>query len=84
MWMLSVRSIVRRRYALAPAHGAAWTFHTPFFWWMRVTGTESGTPRLLGCIGPTPTIWILRFEPGRDTLDVLAAVAFLHRQWWHM
>ncbi len=83
VWILSVRSIVRKRHTLELAHGGSWTFDTPFFWWQHLTGTAFGTPRLLGCVGPTKWFWLMCIEPGRDTFDLLAAVAFMHRQWWH-
>ena len=82
VWVLSVRSIVRKRYSLRTADNEVWTFETPFFWWQQLFGTLGGAPRLVGGVGPTTWFWLLWFEPGRDTVDVLAAVAFLHRLWW--
>jgi hypothetical protein len=84
VWMLSVRSLVRKRHALEPAHGDSWTFDTPFFWWQHLTGTALGVPRVLGGLGPGWWIWTMSIEPGRDTIELLAAVAFMHRQWSHM
>jgi hypothetical protein len=48
-----------------------------------LTGTALGAPRLLGCVGPVMWIWLMCIDPGGDRLDLLAAVAFLHRQWYH-
>jgi hypothetical protein len=84
VWMLSVRSLVRRRHALELAHGDPWTFDTPFFWWQHLTGTALGDPKLLGGLGQGGWIWTMAIEPGRDTIELLAAVAFMHRQWSHM
>jgi hypothetical protein len=84
VWTLTVRSIVRKHNALVLADGDSWTFDTPFFWWQGLTGTACGAPRLLGGVGPVMWIWLIWIEPGRDTLDLLAAVAFMHRQWFHM
>jgi hypothetical protein len=84
VWVLSVRSIVRKRHALELANGDSWTFDTPFFWWQHLTGTALGAPRLLGGLGPMWWIWTMSIEPGRDTFELLAAVAFMHRQWSHM
>lgn len=85
VWILTVRSIVRKHHALEMADGESWTFYTPFFWWHHyLVGTVSGAPRLFGGFDlPTTTVWSLYIEPGRDTFDLLAAVAFLHRQYWH-
>jgi hypothetical protein len=83
VWLLSVRSIVRKRHVLELASGDSWTFDTPFFWWQNLTGTALGVPRLIGGVGPSMWIWGMGIEPGRDTLHLLAAVAFMHRQWFH-
>ena len=84
VWKLSVRSIVRKRHVLELANGDSWTFDTPFFWWQNLTGTAFAAPRLFGgLVVPTKKVWALWIEPGRDTFDLLAAVAFLHRQYWH-
>jgi hypothetical protein len=83
LWKLSVRSVFRHRYELALAHGDPWWFDTPWFTRLKVTGNARGAPRLLGCIGPSTRYWLMRIEPGWDAFHVLAAVAFLHRQWWH-
>lgn len=82
LWVLSVRSVVRKRHTLCPVVGDQWTFNTPFFWWQQLSGSVSGTPRLLGTVGPTKRLWFMMIEAGRDTPDVLAAVAFMHRKWW--
>jgi hypothetical protein len=82
VWTLSVRSIVRKRHMLEPAHGETWTFDTPFFWWQHLTGTVCGVQELLGYVGPTKRFWLMWVAPGRDTHDLLAAIAFMHRKWW--
>jgi hypothetical protein len=83
VWVFSVRSIVRNRHALELANGDSWTFDTPFFWWQNLTGTAFGAPRLLGGLFvPTKRVWAMWIDPGRDTFDLLAAVAFMHRQYW--
>ena len=35
VWVLSVRSVVRKHHALCPVVGDQWTFATPFFWWQQ-------------------------------------------------
>ena len=35
------------------------------------------------CAICTATKWAMWIEPGRDTIELLAAVAFMHRQWFH-
>ena len=55
VWVLSVRSVVRKRHMLCPVVGDQWTFDTPFFWWQQLAGSVSGTPRLLGKGGANET-----------------------------
>ena len=82
VWVLRSRSLVLKRHALT--HGSAeWIFDTPFFWWQQLAGTCDGAQRLGGSLlAPTKRLWFLWVEPGRDTHDLLAAVAFMHRNWW--
>jgi hypothetical protein len=86
VWKLSVRSIVRKRHALKLASGDSWTFETPFFWWQNLTGTANGAIRLVGGLvwdAPSHALWGVWVAPGSDTFDMLAAVAFMHRQYAH-
>jgi hypothetical protein len=84
VWKMSVRSIVRRRHAVEIANGDSWIFETPFFWWQGLTGVAAGAPRLVGGLvweARSHGLWAMWVEPGRDTFDLLAAVAFMHRQY---
>jgi len=84
LWTMSVRSIFRDRYALERVEGDRWAIRTPSFLRLTVTGASGGAPRLLGDVGSEGMwAWWFWVEPGRDTTDLLAAVAFLHRQWAH-
>jgi hypothetical protein len=82
VWTLGVRSIVRSRHRLELANGDSWTFHTPFFS-IQVMGSAHNAPRLFGNVGSTLRVWLLWIEPGWDSIDLLAAAAFMHRQWFH-
>ena len=82
VWILSVRSVVRKRHQLLLADGEAWTFDTPFYWWQHLIGSVAGAPGLIGSVGPSKRFWLFDIEPGRETHDLLAAVALLHRNWW--
>ena len=82
VWELSVRSVVRKRHTLRQFVGDQWTFNTPFFWWQHLSGTVSSAVKLVGRVGPTKRLWFMKLEPGCDTPEVLAALAFLHRSWW--
>jgi hypothetical protein len=82
VWTLQVRSLVRRRHRLEMAGGDAWMFDTPFFWWQHLSGSIAGIPTLLGGIGPSTRYWGFRVARHHETLDVIAAVAFMHWKWW--
>lgn len=82
-WVLSVRSMLRKRHRLEVTGGDVWTFDTPFFWWQHLTGTVRGRSSLIGRVGPSKALWGWAVEPERDTVDILAAVAFMHWKWWH-
>jgi len=81
-WALSVRSMLRKCHRLEIANGEVWAFETPFYWWPHLTGTVSGRSCLIGRVGPSKSLWGWALEPGRDSVDVLAAVAFMHWKWW--
>lgn len=81
VWVLRLRSVVLKRHALEHISGR-WSVDTPFFWWQQLTGSCEGAQRLVGKVGPTKRLWLLWVEPGRATKDLMAAVAFLHRNWW--
>jgi hypothetical protein len=82
VWILSIRSVVRKRHRLQRTDGETWTFDTPFYWWRHLSGSLAGAQKLIGRVGPSKRIWLFGIEPGRETDDVLAAVALMHRNWW--
>jgi hypothetical protein len=82
VWILSLRSMVRKRHRLRLADDETWTFDTPFYWWQHLTGSVEGAPRLIGHVGPSKRFWLFGVEPDRESKDLLAAVALMHRNWW--
>lgn len=82
VWTLSARSLVRKRHVLELAGGDRWMFDTPFYWWQHLTGRLHDAPRVVGRVGPTKAFWQLWIEPGKDSIELLAAIGRLHRQWW--
>ena len=51
VWILSIRSVVRKRHRLHITDGETWTFDTPFYWWQHLNGSLAGAPRLMGHVG---------------------------------
>ena len=82
VWTLSVRSIFRSRYLIELSNGESWMFGTPFFS-IQVVGSTQSIRRLFGNVGSANCVWLIWIEPGWDSIDLLAAVAFMHRQWFH-
>jgi hypothetical protein len=81
IWTVSNRSVVMRRHALEFAGAGTWDVRTPFYWWMHIVCREGGQTRALGKVGSRKWLWGLWIEPGRDSNDVLSALAFMHRRW---
>ena len=82
IWKLTLWSIVRKRHQLQMIGGDVWTFDTPFFRYRGVRGTVSDHERLLGAVGPTMRHWGFLVDANQITIDLLAAVAYMHWKWW--
>ena len=82
MWTLWNRSLVLRRHVLSFESGGQWDVRTPFYWWLNVACFENGVTHALGRVGHVKWIWQLWIQPDQDRVEVLAALAFLHRRWW--
>jgi hypothetical protein len=82
IWSVRSRSVVLRRHALEFPGIGSWDVRTPFFWWMNIWCRQDDATKVLGQVGPRKWLWFLWVAPGTDTIDVLSAVAFLHRRWW--
>jgi hypothetical protein len=82
IWTLSNRSLALRRHALSFASDGQWDVRTPFYWWLNVVCCGARGTHALGRVGHTKRLWLLWIQPGYDRVDVLAALAFLHRRWW--
>lgn len=82
VWVLTVRSFVRKRHRLEICGGDEWIFDTPFYWWQHLTGTVGQREGLRGGLGPTTRHWGFCVDTQRESADILAAVAFMHWKWW--
>jgi len=82
VWTLQTTSIVKKHHSVSISDGSVWRFDTPFFWWQQLVAVENDAPRLLGYVGPTKRVWEFAIEPGRDGIEIMAAVATMHRSWW--
>jgi hypothetical protein len=83
IWKLSARSVVLRRHAAQFASVDRWLFHTPWYWWLNIVGLQNGAVRVVGWVGPSKRLWGLCVDPKYDSLDLLALLALMHRNWFH-
>jgi hypothetical protein len=78
---ISLRSLLRNRYTIQVGDEPAWTFRMPLFTVYFRAESASGQ-EILVQVGPTKKQWNLLAEPGTDSLYLLGALAFIHREWW--
>lgn len=83
IWKLSARSMVLRRHAAQFASSDRWLFHTPWCWRLNMLGLHNGVVRVVGRVGPSKMSWILSVDPKYDSLDLLALLALMQRNWLH-
>jgi hypothetical protein len=83
LWTLSVRSVFRNRHTLQLAEDTRWDVRTPFFS-THFEGRAADGSRVLGRVGQHVSEWLWLVNPDRDSQPLLAAVAFMHRQWYRL
>ena len=81
VWTLCVRSIFRNRHTLELAKNTTWNVRTPFFS-THFEGDAQDGSRVLGRVGQRVSEWLRLVHPDRDSEPFLAALAFMHRQWY--
>jgi len=75
---ISQRSILLNRYRLDFASGERWTFHMPMFTIYFKGWSETGGKVFVRI--ETHNTWFLQIDEGRDSPQLLAALAFIHRE----
>jgi hypothetical protein len=75
------RSILRNAYTLDLRGGITWRFRMPLFT-VLFHGKSNRGSQLWALVGPSKMRWNLLVEPGADSVDLLAALAFVHWEWW--
>jgi hypothetical protein len=78
---ISLRSPLRNRYTIQFGNEPTWTFHMPLFTILFRAESTSGREVLVR-VGPSKKQWNLLAEPGTDSIYLLCALAFIHREWW--
>jgi hypothetical protein len=78
---IGLRSFLRNKYSIVLTDGPTWTFRMPLFR-IYFHGESSSDSRLWIQVGPGKTQWNLLAQAGADDVRLLAALAFIHREWW--
>lgn len=78
---ISLRSLLRNRYSIQVGDEPTWTFCMPLFTvYFRAESTTG--QEILVRVGPSKRQWNLLAERGTDSIYLLCALAFIHREWW--
>jgi hypothetical protein len=78
---IALRNILRNKYQILLNDKEAWTLHMPLFTIFFRAASNSGREVLIR-LGPSKRQWNLLAQPGTDTIHLLSALAFIHREWW--
>jgi hypothetical protein len=78
---IHLRSPLRNRYTIQIGNEPTWTFHMPLFTIFFRAKSASGR-EILVRVGPSKKQWNLLAEPEADSVYLLCALAFIHREWW--
>jgi len=75
-------SMFRNKYSIS-VHGVnSWTFHMPLFT-IRFYGVSSAGAEIWIVVGPSKMDWNILIRAGVKERPLVAALAFIHNEWWH-
>ena len=78
---IALSSLLRNSYSVEFSDSPGWLFHLRLFTvWFH--GESSAGKHVWIRMGPTKRQWNLLVEPEADNVHLLAALAFIHREWW--
>lgn len=78
---MASRPVMRNRYVVTFATGETWAFHPKLFT-AYFPGESADGKKLWVTVGPSKREWSLLIQPGADDPRLVAALAFMHREWW--
>ncbi len=78
-----VRSLLRHRYSIEIDGVNTWTFRMPIFTLNFYANSESGTD-IWVVVGPSKMDWKILMRPGSGDRQLVAALAFIHTEWWNL
>jgi hypothetical protein len=79
---IRLRSMFRNKYAIEVDGVNSWTFRMPLFT-VRFYGDSSAGPEMWVHLGRSKMEWVILIKAGVNERPVLAALAFIHCEWWN-
>jgi hypothetical protein len=78
---IRMRSILRNKYSIS-IDGELWTFRILLFS-VRCYGASDKDGKIWVAVGPSKRTWNILLKPGVREWPLLAALAFIHDEWWN-
>jgi len=75
------RSVLRNKYTIEFDGGPGWLFRMPLYT-VHFPGVSSAGTRVWVVVGPSKRHWNVLVEHEADSVYLLCALAFIHREWW--
>lgn len=79
---IRMRSFLRIRYAIEIPGAESLTFRLSLFT-VRFWGGSAGGTAVWALVGPSKMQWNVLIRPGLDSRKLMAAIAFIHNEWWN-
>jgi len=75
-------SMLRIKYAIDADAVGSWTFRMPLFTVRFHGASDAGTDAWV-IVGPSKMEWNILIRPGVIDRSLVAALAFIHNEWWN-
>ena len=79
---IRLRSLLRIKYVIEIDQAGSWTFRLPLFT-VRFRGDSQTGTDIWVILGPTKTEWSILIRPGITNRHLVAALAFIHNEWYN-
>jgi len=79
---IRMRSFLRIQYAIEIQGAESLTFRLSLFT-VRFWGGSAGGAAVWALVGPSKMQWNVLIRPGLDSRKLMAAIAFIHNEWWN-
>ena len=79
---IGMRSPLRIKYTIDIDKVGSWTFRLPLFT-VRFHGESVGGTDIWVIVGPSKMEWNILVRPGISNRHLVAALAFIHNEWWN-